>query len=132
MHLGSSKWLLMHEFSLAQSVFDTIVSVAEKQNVDQIKKVILKFGMFALVQEEQFKFCFDIVKQDSKVTQDTVLEIRWIPGVLKCLDCNFNGEIEDSPQDHVELAPIFKCPKCQSFSTEVISGTETIIDSLLV
>ncbi len=122
----------MHEFSLAQSVFDTIVSVAEKQNVSQIKKVILKFGMFALVQEEQFKFCFDIVKQDSEVTQATVLEIRWIPGVLKCLDCNFNGEIRESSQEHIELAPIFKCPNCKSYSTEILSGTETIIDSLLV
>ncbi len=122
----------MHEFSLAQSVFDTIVSIAEKQNVKMIKKVILKFGMFALVQEDQFKFCFDIVKNDSEKTQNTILEIKWIPGVLRCLDCQFEGEIKKVPQDHIELAPIFKCPNCDSFSTEVLSGTETIIDSLLV
>ena len=122
----------MHEFSLAQSVFDTIVSVAIKQKVKQIKKVILKFGLFALVQEDQFRFCFDIVKKDSEITQSTNLEIRWIPGVLKCLECDFEGEIKKVPQDSIELAPIFKCPKCNSFSTEVVSGTETIIDSLLV
>ncbi len=122
----------MHEFSLAHSVFETIINIAEKQNIERIKKVILKFGMFALIQEDQFRFCFDLLKTEYKITFDSELVINWVPGELKCLKCGFEGKVEGLPQDHNELAPIFKCPACTSYSTEVISGTDTIIDSILV
>ena len=34
----------MHEFSLAQSVFDTVVTIAQERSVDKIKLVVLKFA----------------------------------------------------------------------------------------
>jgi len=121
----------MHEFSLAQSVFETVVTIAQERGVDKIKLVVLKFGVFALIQEDQFRFCFDLLKTDSDMTKSSELKIIWTPGELKCLNCNFKGKIKDNPQEHSELAPIFQCPDCKSFHTEIISGTETIIDSLL-
>lgn len=121
----------MHEFSLAQSVFDTVVTIAQERRVDKIKLVVLKFGVFALIMEDQFRFCFDLLKTDSDLTKSSELKIIWTPGELKCLNCNFEGKIKDNPQEHNELAPIFQCPDCKSFQTEIISGTETIIDSLL-
>ena len=122
----------MHEFSLAQSVLETIMNIAREQKVKRIRKVILKFGVFALVQEDQFRFCFDLIKADSKLTATSELVIIWIPGELQCENCAFRGKIENSSQDHSELAPIFKCPTCQSYATKVISGTETVIDSIVV
>lgn len=122
----------MHEFSLAQSVFETILSVAQKHKVERIKAVKLKFGSFALIQEDQFRFCFDILKSDFEITSKSNLEIIWVPGELQCLNCGFNGKIKDNPQDHNELMPIFQCPSCKSYSTEIISGTETTIDSIIV
>ncbi|MFX0051970.1 MAG: hydrogenase maturation nickel metallochaperone HypA [Candidatus Hodarchaeota archaeon] len=122
----------MHEFSLAQSVFETILSVAQNNKVERIKAVKLKFGMFALIQEDQFRFCFDIIKSDSEVTSNSNLEISWIPGELQCLSCGFNGKIENVPQNHNELIPMFNCPSCKSYSTKIISGTELAIDSIIV
>jgi len=122
----------MHEFSLAQTVLETIVSVAKQKDFTKIKKIILKFGAFALIQEDQFRFCFEIVQQSIKMTEKTELQIEWVPGELKCLNCNFEGKIENLPQDHNELAPIFQCPKCKSYKTEILSGTETVIDSIIV
>ena len=121
----------MHEFSLAQSVFDTVVTIAQERKINKIKQVVLKFGVFALVLEDQFRFCFDLIKTDSDLTKTTELKIIWVPGELKCMNCNFKGKITSNPQEHNELAPIFKCPNCNSFHTEIISGTETIIDSLV-
>jgi hydrogenase nickel insertion protein HypA len=122
----------MHEFSLAQSVLETIMITARKQKVKRIRKVILKFGIFALVQEDQFRLCFYLIKTDSKMTATSELEIIWIPGELECENCAFKGKIEHFSQEHNELAPIFQCPSCQSYSTRIISGTETIIDSIVV
>ncbi len=121
----------MHEFSLAQSVFDTVVSIAQERKVKSIKMVVLKFGVFALIQEDQFRFCFDLIKTDSDLTKSSELEIIWTPGEIKCMNCNFEGKITNNPQEHSEFAPIFQCPDCKSFYTEIISGTETIIDSLV-
>ncbi len=122
----------MHEFSLAQSVLETTMTVARERKVERIKKIILKFGIFALVQEDQFRFCFDLIKTDSDLTAASELEIIWTPGELQCESCAFKGKIKDSSQEHSELAPIFQCPTCKSYSTKIISGTETIIDSIVV
>ena len=122
----------MHEFSLAQSVQETVTSIALQQKAKIIKKVVLKFGSFALIQEDQFRFCFDIIKKESELTKDTDLEIKWVPGELRCLDCEFEGLINNTSQEHGDFAPIFKCPKCESYSTEIISGTESTIDSIIV
>ncbi len=122
----------MHEFSLAQSVQETVASIALQQNAKNIMKVVLKFGSFALIQEDQFRFCFDIIKEDSEILKNAVLEIIWVPGELRCLDCDFEGKTTNISQEHNELAPIFKCPKCKSYSTEIISGTDSTIDSIVV
>lgn len=122
----------MHEFSLAQSVHETITTIASQRGAKEIKKIILKFGAFALVQEDQFRFCFDVIKKDSKITQKSELDIIWIPGILQCHECKFQGQIKDIPSEHDELVPIFECPKCRSYSTKIVSGTETYIDSIVI
>ncbi len=122
----------MHEFSLAQSVLETTMTIARERKVEKIIKIVLKFGMFALVQEDQFRFCFDLIKTDSDLTATSELEIIWIPGELQCESCAFEGKIDNFPQEYTELAPIFRCPACKSYSTKIISGTETIIDSIVV
>ncbi|MFX1506225.1 MAG: hydrogenase maturation nickel metallochaperone HypA [Promethearchaeota archaeon] len=122
----------MHEFSLAQSVLETTMTVAREQKAERIRKVVLKFGIFALVQEDQFRFCFDLIKADSELTATSELEIIWTPGELQCENCAFKGKIENASQEHIQLAPIFQCPTCQSYSTKIISGTETIIDSIII
>ncbi|MFX1285136.1 MAG: hydrogenase maturation nickel metallochaperone HypA [Promethearchaeota archaeon] len=122
----------MHEFSLVQSVIENTLTVAREHNVKRIQKIVLKFGIFALVQEDQFRFCFDLIKTESDLTANSELEIIWIPGELQCENCDFKGMIKNFPQEHNELAPIFQCPKCKSYSTNIISGTETVIDSIVV
>ena len=123
----------MHEFSLAQSVQETVTTIALKQGPNSIiAKVVLKFGSFALIQEDQFRYCFDIIKKDSDLLKDAILEIIWVPGELECLDCEFKGKTTNIPQEHDEFAPIFKCPKCDSYSTKVLSGTDSTIDSIVI
>ncbi|MFX0014666.1 MAG: hydrogenase maturation nickel metallochaperone HypA [Promethearchaeota archaeon] len=122
----------MHEFSLAQSVLETVLAIAEERQVKRIKKIILKFGTFALVQEDQFRFCFNLIKADSELVATSELEVIWTPGELHCDRCGFEGKIKDSPQEHYNLGSLFQCPVCNSYSTNIISGTETIIDSILV
>lgn len=122
----------MHEFSLAQSVQETVISIAKQRSAKEIKKVILKFGTFALIEEDQFRFCYDILKKESPLLEDAELEIIWISGELKCQECNFEGKIDEIPQEHTELAPIFQCPTCHSYATDIISGTEATIDSIVI
>jgi len=122
----------MHEMALAQTVLDTTISAAKKNGASTIKKVILRFGIFALVQKDQFTFCFDVLKAESPLTTHTELQIQWIPGNLHCQACEFEGEVDRIPNETDPLAPIFQCPQCSSYSTKVLSGTETLIDSIVV
>lgn len=115
-----------------QSVIETMLSTAQERGLRNIRKVVLKFGTFALIQEDQFRFCFDLIKKDSRITENSELDIIWVPGQLKCQECGFEGEKKDISQRNDNLIPLFQCPVCNSYSTRVLSGTEMIIDSLLV
>lgn len=122
----------MHEFSLAQNVIETAIDVAKKHHAKQIKQIALKFGQFALVVEDQFRFCFDVLKKDNILTKDTNLSIEWIDGELECKKCDFCGSSKPDPNDVNALMPLFRCPKCGSFDTNIISGTETFIENISI
>jgi hydrogenase nickel insertion protein HypA len=109
-----------------------VVTQAKKQDAIEIKKVVMSFGSFSSVHLDQFKFCFDLVKVENDLTRNTELVINRVPGELKCQKCGFEGEISDIPSGHEDLAPVFPCPSCSSFTTEILSGTETTVDSIVV
>jgi hydrogenase nickel incorporation protein HypA/HybF len=115
-----------------QSVIETMLSNAQERGLKNIRKVVLKFGTFALIQEDQFRFCFDLIKKDSHITENSELDIIWVPGQLKCQECGFEGDKNDISGKNDNIIPLFQCPACNSYSTMVLSGTEMIIDSLLV
>ncbi|MFW9855107.1 MAG: hydrogenase maturation nickel metallochaperone HypA [Candidatus Thorarchaeota archaeon] len=122
----------MHECSFAQSVIDTVVSQAKNQNVKKIKEVVMSFGVFSSIHLDQFAFCFDLVKIENDLTRSTNLVIKRVPGELKCQTCGFEGEISEIPTSQQDLAPVYPCPSCSSFTTEILSGTETTVESIVV
>ncbi len=120
----------MHEFSLATTLLDTIWEIAKQNNITRIKKVVVKFGIFALVMEDQFKFSFDMIKEEEEITKDAELEIIWENGLIKCNNCGYEGETKPLPGSEYGLALLLKCPNCNSSDISIIKGTETYIDRI--
>ncbi len=109
----------------------TVLEVAAKNNVSKIRKINLKFGKFALVQEEQFRFCIDLLKEEHEITRNMEIVITWEDGIIECQECRYWGPTVIS-EDTFEMIQSFKCPDCDSFRTRIVQGRETNIENILV
>ena len=122
----------MHEFSLAQSLLQTAIEVATQNQALQITKINLKFGTFALVMEDQFRFCMDILKEEDELTKEMEVIIKWEEGVIQCVECGYNGITDSSKENDYGMISSLKCPKCQSYDTRVVKGMETFIEDISI
>ncbi len=122
----------MHEFSLAQTMLQTAIEVATENKAEKITQINLKFGRFALVMEDQFRFCIDILKDEQELTKNMEVKIDWEDGIINCHKCMYNGSADTSNEEELGFISSLKCPKCQSFDTRIIKGMETYIENISV
>jgi hydrogenase nickel insertion protein HypA len=121
---------IMHELSLAESLLKSANQIAIEKLAKKINKLYISIGEFALIMEEQFSFCLDIMKQEFELTKDIEIEISREPGVLLCNQCGHEGPGTGEDEPQYGLAAIFKCSKCQSYDTEILTGMETYIEKM--
>ncbi|MHA2250439.1 MAG: hydrogenase maturation nickel metallochaperone HypA/HybF [Candidatus Kariarchaeaceae archaeon] len=122
----------MHEFSLAQSLLQTAVEVATQNQALKITRINLKFGTFALVMEDQLRFCMDILKEENELTKEMEVIIKWEEGIIQCVECGYNGITDSSKENDYGMISSLKCPECQSYDTRVVKGMETYIEDIAI
>ncbi|MCK4312773.1 MAG: hydrogenase maturation nickel metallochaperone HypA, partial [Candidatus Cloacimonetes bacterium] len=71
--------------------------------------------------DEVFQMYFDLMKKEYKGFENAELIMEEKDVMVKCKKCNETFLIED---------PIFICPNCESFDTEIIQGNELHIESM--
>ncbi|MHA2089779.1 MAG: hydrogenase maturation nickel metallochaperone HypA/HybF [Candidatus Kariarchaeaceae archaeon] len=122
----------MHELSLAQSLLQTAIEVATENNASAITTINLRFGKFALVMEEQFRFCLDLLKEEHEISRDMLVNIEWEDGIIHCIECGYDGVPDMSKEELDGMISSLSCPKCQSYDTRVVKGMETFIENISV
>ena len=55
----------MHELSMAQSIMDSVLDNAEKNNATSVTSVTLEIGTLAMLNPEQVKFLLNVLKEDT-------------------------------------------------------------------
>lgn len=124
----------MHELSTAVSIVDSVVRVAEANNVKKVLEINVEIGQFTFVNPEQLKFLFEIAS-DNTPLKNSKLNIQIIPGKLHCNDCGYSGDaISEEDQKKAHLISLIgfsaKCPICNSSNTEIIGGRELNIKNI--
>ena len=115
----------MHEFSLAQSVVETVLQVAAQHGASAVEEVNLEVGEVALVNMQQLEWHIRMLTQDT-LADGARLSWTSVPATILCLECGYQGEVrhrELDPSSHWEM-PIFECPACESPNTRILSGRE--------
>jgi Zn finger protein HypA/HybF involved in hydrogenase expression len=81
------------------------------------------------VEAEQLRFCFDSIKQETALN-DAVLEIQFIPAVVKCRECDYEGgpKYWDGVLSGASIATL-QCPRCGK-AAEAIQGRDCAIKSV--
>ena len=113
----------MHEVSIASNIFKIVLNELKNQEpFPVLRKVRLKISQLTAVVPEALDFAWTAITKGTEL-EGSELEIEEIPILLKCHSCGVKFNIDN---------PIFICEKCNSKETELLSGDELDLVSLIV
>ncbi len=112
----------MHEMGIMTGVLDSVNSAAQAANATKVTKISLSIGEMTEVIQDALEFAFEVMSEGT-LSEGATLEVTTIKPRSLCLDC---GEEFDHDRFHRV------CPKCGSYSTNLVRGRELDIDSIEV
>ncbi|MCD4650212.1 MAG: hydrogenase maturation nickel metallochaperone HypA [Candidatus Cloacimonetes bacterium] len=113
----------MHEGAIAQALVNAAHNVAVENGSKPVEKVLIVVGKMHQIVPSVLETYFDMMKEDFHLLSNAKLVYTEQELLIFCKDCN--------TESILETYPIFMCPKCESFSTEVVQGEELYIESLI-
>lgn len=111
----------MHELSLVQGVFDSVIPVAERNGATKITNITLTIGEMTMVVPEAMEFAFEALSEDIPLLEGCELVMDFVIPRSRCLDCGEEFE-HDRFHNH--------CPNCGSATTVLIAGREMEVKSM--
>ncbi len=125
-----AKYKKVHEYSIAASILEHVLKIAEEHGSNRISKITLEIGKLTLLNPEQLKFVFEVISKGT-IAEGCKIDIVEIPGEIKCNSCGYNGEVQPIETAHTNIdLLIFTCPMCGSADTEIINGKNCSIKSI--
>ncbi|MBN1596848.1 MAG: hydrogenase maturation nickel metallochaperone HypA [Bacteroidales bacterium] len=110
----------MHEFSLAQDVFEIVRDTARANGVSFVSEVTLEIGTLSGVEFSAMETAIESL-QSGSAFEKTKFIIRKIKAEAVCRHCSKTFE----PEDIFSL-----CPKCGNYGIDIISGRELLVKSI--
>lgn len=122
----------MHEASIAQSIIQTVLAEAEKQNACRVESVEIEIGELTFLGVDQVEFW---VKTgfEGTIAQNAHVIFKIIKAVLQCNACGYEGNMrmKEDPLHHMNL-PTFSCPRCHDTRIEITRGKEAVIRRITI
>jgi len=119
----------LHEFTIASSIVESLLDLANKQGSSKVLLVHLKIGLLRALSTEQVSFSYNILAKGTAL-EGSKLIIEEQAGKLQCAACDYHGEFnpEDDSSFHFGIPPLI-CPKCGG-NLEIQGGDECMITSV--
>ena len=111
----------MHEGAIVHSLLEIAKDIKIKENLTEITDIKIVVGKFHQIVEDVMFANFNFMKTEYDGFENAALNMIEKNVRVKCEDCKHEFTIDE---------PIFMCPKCSSFNTELISGKELYIESI--
>lgn len=110
----------MHELSVTESILNTALQYAEKENAIRVSDIYLQIGNLSSIVDDCVQFYWDIISKGT-ICEQAILHFERIPTKILCEDCGQEFPLEN------ELTP---CPLCSGLNLKIISGDEFRMDSI--
>lgn len=110
----------MHEFSLVESIVESLLSMQRAEGWERIAKIHLRVGVLRQVFPDIMTFAFETVTRGTSL-EGARLVVEEVPLSFRCLACGATWGDEGGA-----------CPSCGSAGRETLAGMELIIQSLEV
>ena len=115
----------MHEYSIANSIVETVLELAEQQKASKIVEVRMKIGKLRVLSIDQLKFSFEILSKGTPL-QGSRLTVLETSGSVRCPKCNYVSKIETNDDSFHFGIPSMVCPNC-SANLSIEGGDECLI-----
>ena len=119
----------MHELSIASAVVDSVLEFIAERSVKRVISVKLAVGELSHVEEEQLRFSYMAITQETPI-QDSELEIERVAAVVLCRECGYSGRPKYW-DDALAVAPIptMQCPDCGG-TVDPVEGNDCAIKTI--
>lgn len=104
----------MHEMSIAQSILDIIIPIAQREGAERITAVNVVAGELRAIVPLQLTFCFSLMAENT-IASAAQLNLETIPVTAHCKGCGETFVVHDYQ---------YVCPKCCGLDIEVTGGTD--------
>lgn len=112
----------MHEMSIALNIFELVIENARNEKAKKVLEVELDVGNVSGVEHSALEFALKTA-HEYEMLENAKFVVNKIPAIARCLSCNEEFEIKNA---------FDPCPKCTIMDTQLISGKELRIKSLLI
>jgi hydrogenase nickel incorporation protein HypA/HybF len=119
----------MHELSIASAVVDSVLEFVAERSIKRVIAVRLAVGELSHVEEEQLRFCYTAITQETRI-RDSALEVERVPALVRCHHCDYSGRPKYW-EDALSAAPVptLQCPTCGG-AVEPVEGNDCAIKSI--
>ncbi len=111
----------MHELSIAESVVECVLSVAEDNGATCVEAVEIEVGVLRLVVPEALAEAF-VALSEGTLAAGAELTITEVPASARCRLC---GEVFQPEVGN------FLCPKCFQADVQIGSGNDIILKAIV-
>ena len=94
----------MHEFTLAQGLMEKVLHLAEEHEAERITKVKVAVSPNAAIVKDSFRFGFEVLSDENKMTKGSQLVIEEPRASVICASCGLNIEGGNGN--------LHRCPAC--------------------
>lgn len=113
----------MHELGVTFHVVDHVVSIAQKNDIKKVDRVIIELGEVSTVVPDLLIDCWNWARKKHTELEECELMVETIKAVTFCEDCKKEyGTVEHGKT----------CPYCGSENTYLLRGNEFTIKQIEV
>ena len=113
----------MHELGVTFHIMDQVEEVAQENDVERIRKVVLELGEVSTVIESYLQSCWTWAAKKRSLFEKAELIVETLPAVTYCEDCK---------KTYPTVEHGTTCPFCGSGQTYLLHGNEFNIKEIEV
>ena len=113
----------MHELGVTFHIMDQLEKVAQENDVERVRKVVLELGEVSTVIESYLQSCWTWAAQKRPLFENAELIVETLPAVTYCEDCGKTYPTVEHGKT---------CPFCGSGQTYLLHGNEFNIKEIEV
>ncbi len=110
----------MHEVHIVRELVTTVEKEATAQGAKRVRSLRLRYNPLVSHDAEHVRFCFDVVKKESRLLQEANLVLDRVPGLVRCEGCQRQFELSELPN---------VCPHCGSIQLTPVNPTHLVLES---